>query len=195
VSDQKLNSPDAALEYGAALLRGDSVCLRATTEQDLTTLARWWSNPDWATLQQATLKPRTPAAIRDMFEAWSRNDSSEGAGFSIENAEGQLVGHATLWGAALPTRIAKYAIMVGPEFAGRGLGTDATRVMLRYAFHELGAHKVELETWAYNSRAERAYEKAGFVREGIRRAAVFHNGEFHDAILMGVISEDWTSTR
>jgi RimJ/RimL family protein N-acetyltransferase len=171
------------------------VRLRATTEDDLTTLTAWWSDPGWSALQQATVKPRTPTAVREMFASWSRNDSPAGAGFSIEDEDGRLVGHATLWGATLPARIATYAIMIGPEFVGRGLGTDATKVMLRYAFDEIGVHKVELQTWAFNGRAERAYEKAGFVREGVRRAAVFHGGEFHDEVLMGALLEDHRRAR
>ena len=41
--------------------------------------------------------------------------------------------------------------------------------MLRYAFGELGLNRVELETYSFNPRAQRCYEKVGFVREGVRR--------------------------
>lgn len=129
-----------------------------------------------------------------MFRQWSSNDSASGVGLSVHSDDDGLVGHAALWGASIPARIATYAIFIGPPFVGRGLGTDATTVMLRYALRELGYHKVELQTWSFNSRAIRAYEKAGFVREGVRRAAVFHDGKFYDEILMGVVVEDFEST-
>lgn len=126
-----------------------------------------------------------------MFSQWSQNDPAGRLGLSVENFDGELIGHVTLFGTTLPARIATFAIIIGPDFVGHGYGTDTTRVMLRYAFDELGAHKVELQTWAYNTRALRAYEKAGFVREGVRRAAGFHNGAFHDEVHLGIVLEDY----
>ncbi|MFG6501922.1 GNAT family N-acetyltransferase [Microbacterium sp. P05] len=193
MTEPVFDSPDSALRYGATLLRGEQVALRATTDSDIETLTDWRMLPDWAVLQQNMVRPESRPAIREMFTRWSTNDSPAGVGLSIDNADGTFIGHATLWGAALPTRIARFAIVIGPDFIGRGYGTDATRVMLRYAFEELGVHKVELEAWAYNTRAIRAYEKAGFVREGVRRAAAFHRGAFHDSVLMGVVLEDHLS--
>jgi RimJ/RimL family protein N-acetyltransferase len=189
-----IDSSSAALAYGAALLSGEAVSLRATTDADLETLAQWWQSADWAVLQQTTVKPRPWADIVEMMRGWSANDSASGAGFSVVDSGGRLVGHATLFGAALPARIATYAVIIGPDFTGRGYGTDATRLMLRYAFRELGVHKVELRVWAYNDRAIRAYEKAGFRREGVRRAAAFHGGAFQDEVLMGVLEDEyWAS--
>ena len=64
--------------------------------------------------------------------------------------------------------------------------------MVRYAFEELGLNRVELETYSFNARAIRCYEKAGFRREGIRRRALYRDGKFHDVILMGILKEEFT---
>lgn len=191
MADDAIHDTDSALAYGSALLRGERVRLRALADSDLDPLVEWWRNSDSAVLQQATVAPRPAASLREMFQAWSRNDSPGGAGFSIDDETGRLIGHATMWGAALPARIATFAIILGPDAVGRGYGTDATRAMLRYAFDEIGVHKVELRAWAFNGRAIRAYEKAGFVREGVRRAVAFHGGRFHDEVLMGVLAEEF----
>ena len=74
---------------------------------------------------------------------------------------------------------------------GRGYGTDAMRVLLRYAFAELNLHRVSLNVFSYNQRAIRAYEKAGFVVEGCQRQALRRDGQYHDLIFMGVLREDW----
>lgn len=66
----------------------------------------------------------------------------------------------------------------------------ATRVMVRYAFEELGLHKIELRVWSYHQRAIRSYAEAGFVLEGVRRAVAFHAGAFHDEVLMGILAEE-----
>lgn len=68
-------------------------------------------------------------------------------------------------------------------------------VMVRYAFEELGLHKVELEVRAFNTRAVRSYQKAGSSQEGLRRAAAFHHGRFIDAVNMGLLAEDYRSAQ
>lgn len=185
-----LDSSEAGLAYGAGILSGARVRLRPTTESDLPLLAEWWTHPDWAVLQQHTVRPRPREAVEAMFRGWSTNDDT-GVGYSITTQDGELIGHATIYGATMPARIGTYAIIVGPDHTGRGYGTEATRVMLRYAFDEMGLNKVELQTWAFNTRAIRVYEKAGFVREGVCRARTFHNGQFHDEVLMGVLADEW----
>lgn len=171
-------------------LAGQLVRLRVATEEDFPTLARWWEDPALAALQHSTFRPQPQETAIGNFRLWSANRTPEAVGFAIE-AGGELAGHLTLYGLTLPTRIATYAIMLGPDFQGRGYGVDATKLALRYAFEELGAHKVELTTQKYNARAQATYRKAGFIVEGIRRAASFHRGTWHDEVLMGVVLEDW----
>jgi RimJ/RimL family protein N-acetyltransferase len=89
-------------------------------------------------------------------------------------------------------RTATLGIVIGErEYWGKGYGTEAVRTMLRYAFEELGLNRVELETYSFNPRAIRCYEKAGFKREGVRRQALYRNGKFHDVILMGILRDEF----
>lgn len=182
---------DDATDYGRGLLRGERVHLRVATEEDFEHLADWWVEGEWAVLQQGTIRPQGREALKDVFRRWSKNDTPTGAGFSVVDAEGSFLGHATLFGAELPARIATFAIMLIPSAVGHGYGSEAARLMLRYAFDELGVNKVELHVWSFNARAIRAYERAGFRREGVRRAAAFHAGEFHDEVFMGILADEY----
>jgi RimJ/RimL family protein N-acetyltransferase len=74
---------------------------------------------------------------------------------------------------------------------GRGYGTDAARVILRFAFMERNLHRVELGVFAFNHRAIHSYEKVGFVHEGARREAIFREGRYHDEYIMAVLRPDW----
>jgi RimJ/RimL family protein N-acetyltransferase len=74
---------------------------------------------------------------------------------------------------------------------GKGYGTDAMRVMLRYAFCQLNLHRVSLSVFDYNPRAIRSYEKAGFVREGIEPQYLEREGKRYDVILMGILRSEW----
>jgi RimJ/RimL family protein N-acetyltransferase len=78
------------------------------------------------------------------------------------------------------------------EYWGRGYGTDAMRVVLRFAFQELNLHRVSLSVFAYNERAVRSYVKAGFREEGRTRELMLREGTRHDVIEMGILREEWT---
>jgi RimJ/RimL family protein N-acetyltransferase len=73
---------------------------------------------------------------------------------------------------------------------GRGYGTEAIRLLLRYAFDVIGLHRVDLEVYDFNPRAIASYRKCGFVEEGRLRDALLWEGQWHDALLMSVLSTD-----
>jgi RimJ/RimL family protein N-acetyltransferase len=77
------------------------------------------------------------------------------------------------------------------EYWGKGYGTDAIRVILRYAFTELNLRRVTLCVFAYNPRAIRVYEKVGFKDEGRLRQYLARDGQRHDMIIMGMLREEW----
>lgn len=187
---------EEAAGYGRELLHGARVRLRPLADDDLALLDEWWSDPQWAVLQQATVRPRPIGSAMEVFRGWSANDTPGAVGFSIESlSDGVFLGHATLFGASLPVRAATLAVIVGPPFVGQGYGSDAVRVLVRYGFDELGLNRIELRTWAYNTRGLRAYLRAGFVEEGRRREAVFHDGAFHDEVLMSMLRREWDQSR
>ena len=78
---------------------------------------------------------------------------------------------------------------------GRGLGTEATRLVLRHAFAAEALNRVELEVYAFNPRARHVYEKAGFVHEGTMRQALRFDDGWVDAHLMAVLAADWTAAQ
>lgn len=77
----------------------------------------------------------------------------------------------------------------------KGYGTDAMRLVLRYAFDELGLYRVTLGVFAYNPRAIRSYQKAGFVIEGRERDALLRDGERSDMLVMGILRPEWEAQR
>lgn len=86
---------------------------------------------------------------------------------------------------------AEYGIFIGvPEARGRGIGTAAAKLMLRYCFGEVGLHRVYLRALADNRQAVRSYEKAGFVQEGYLRDDVYIGGEYYDIIWMAAVKHD-----
>ena len=74
------------------------------------------------------------------------------------------------------------------QVRGQGLGTEATGLVLDFAFGELGLHRVELEVFDFNLRAQKSYAKSGFTVEGVKRDGLLWEGARHDVIMMAALS-------
>lgn len=73
----------------------------------------------------------------------------------------------------------------------KGYGTDAMRIILRFAFTEINLNRVTLTVFEYNPRAIRSYEKAGFQHEGRIRGSLLKDGKRWDMLFMGILRDDW----
>jgi RimJ/RimL family protein N-acetyltransferase len=178
---------EAALDDASAALTGEKVRLRELRDADLPRLVAWWRHPEVAVFNDRVL-PRPDRPVEEMFRGWSDNGSSGAAAFSVESREGELVGHVSLWGAEVRNRCATFGIVIGPEHQSRGLGTEATRLMVDFGFREMGLHRIELTVNAENGRGIAAYRRAGFEQEGVFRSKLFYGGRFHDQVCMAALS-------
>lgn len=105
----------------------------------------------------------------------------------IENESGTYLGNVWLWGVQAVHRSAELRILMGPQAKGKGYGTEACRGLLNFAFNDLNLNKVFLYVLTNNSAAVRAFEKAGFVREGVLRQEFYVAGKYEDALRMAVL--------
>ena len=86
-------------------------------------------------------------------------------------------------------RKAEWGIYLGEEQAyGKGIGTEAAKLLLNYAFEELGMHKVVSRVLAHNQASIRMNEKAGYVKEAYLKDELFLDGQFEDLIFFGAIN-------
>lgn len=86
---------------------------------------------------------------------------------------------------------AEYGIFIGEEEArGKGYGTAAAGLMIKYCFEEMKLHRLFLRVYADNIQAIRSYEKAGFTKEAHLRDDVCIDGKYRDIVLMGIINEE-----
>lgn len=80
-----------------------------------------------------------------------------------------------------------FRIALSVAATGRGIGREAIRLLLDYAFDRVRLHRVQLEVFDFNDRARRAYEKCGFEVEGRMREALHWDGEWHDVLVMAAL--------
>lgn len=85
----------------------------------------------------------------------------------------------------------EYGIFIGEEAArGRGIGTEAAKLMIQHGFEELGLHRIYLRALAGNEQAIRSYEKAGFEHEGCLKEDVCINGKYVDIVWMAIVNKE-----
>lgn len=111
----------------------------------------------------------------------------------IEDKEtGEAVGMISLTNIDWKNRDAEYAIKLKPDAPRkRGYGADSEFTLMRYVFEELQLHRLTGEVLAYNEASIAMTEKCGAKREGLKRQAVYKNGQYHDVICYGVLYEDF----
>jgi RimJ/RimL family protein N-acetyltransferase len=131
--------------------------------------------------------------LKEWIEKDLEKEASGRYYFEIHTLEGdQIIGFVGLSGVRWNQGDAWVGLGIGePDYWGKGFGTDAMYLVLRYAFMELGLERVSLSVVASNERAIRAYVKAGFKPEGVERQLVHRDGETEDVLYMGILRQEW----
>ena len=83
---------------------------------------------------------------------------------------------------------------IGRDDWGKGYGTEALAILLRFAFHEINLHRVALTVFGYNDRAIALYESAGFVKEGSDREYLSRDGRRYDMHRYGLLRREWEAS-
>jgi RimJ/RimL family protein N-acetyltransferase len=164
---------------------GQRVGLRRLRPSDAKPLLKMVSRPEVARLLFEEVG-NLPTPFWLGFLIWSQRLQGR-PDFGIVDQTGTLIGCVRLWRISRINRNAMLTIFLGDRGRwGRGLGTEALRLCLRYGFDELSLERIELHVFSFNHRAIRSYEKVGFRTEGIRRGALYRDGEYHDILVMGI---------
>jgi len=131
---------------------------------------------------------------RPKIEAWlaTRGEHHDRADWAVLRAQdGAFLGEAVLNQVDLENESANYRVwLAGPQVFGHGYGTEITQLVVDYALGTCGLHRVSLGVYDFNPRAQRVYEKCGFRLEGCLRHALRWEGQWHDELLMAILSSD-----
>jgi RimJ/RimL family protein N-acetyltransferase len=115
----------------------------------------------------------------------------EAFGVFVVEVDGKRAGTMRFERTNRRSRIAELGgLAIHPEFRGGRVADEAARLFQRHLIRDLGLHRVQLEIYGFNERAMRHAERAGFVREGVRRKAYWRNDEWVDGVLYGLVAED-----
>jgi len=108
----------------------------------------------------------------------AKQESPEEMNFAIE-VGGKAVGSIGL-AHLVPGHKAEIGYWLGEEYWGKGIMTEAVKLLTQYAFEELGLARVYAGCFAWNKASQAVLEKAGFQLEGIHKKGILKDGEFKD---------------
>jgi len=171
---------------------GERVYLSPMNVDDLETYTRWMNDPEITENEGISHFNNTLSnektwlevnTLRDKayFFAVVKNDGDELiGGIGIDNID-QVHRSATI-----------LSVYIGEsENRGKGYGTEAVRLAVKYGFDVLNLNNIHLHVFGFNERARKAYEKAGFREYGRRRQAHYFKGEYHDIICMEILKQEF----
>lgn len=173
-------------------LRGELVTLRPIRRDDADTIGRIIQDDEIARLTGSVSSSEEKVNVeterfRDVYEAWSRADDRLVLGI-VDNATGDLVGEAVLHGWDRYNHSCNFRTFVAADRHGRGLGTEATDLIVHHGLAEMSMHRITLQVYDFNPRARHVYEKVGFEHEGTGRDALLYDDEWVDVHYMAIIA-------
>lgn len=107
------------------------------------------------------------------------------------NETKEMIGELSILDIDSPNHAAVFRISMNhTNHTGKGFGTEAMELIINHVFNDLKLNRLQLEVFSHNVRGIRAYEKVGFVKEGILREALFYQGNYPDEIIMSILKSD-----
>ena len=172
-------------------LKGKIVTLRGIEEEDLEMLREIINDPDIENLVVGWSLPVSKLQQKKWYEGAMCNQNN--LRLIIETKEDGPVGLVILVNIDWKNRVGTYGIKIGnKKFRAKGIGTDATMTLNRYAFDELQLNRIEGDFMDSNEVSKKLYfEKLGWKEEGVKRKAVYKNGQYHDLVFGSILREDY----
>jgi RimJ/RimL family protein N-acetyltransferase len=175
------------------ILQGINVRLTAMTKADLPTYTAWYEDAGFSRLLDAV--PAAPKS-KEQWQKWLEKTEEEKDYYLfairlLRNNE--LIGYVELDGILWNHRNCWLGIGLGErDNWGKGYGRETMELILKFAFHELNLHRVQLSVFSYNKRALALYEELGFTKEGVFREHLERDGQRFDMYLFGLLRREWS---
>jgi ribosomal-protein-alanine N-acetyltransferase len=174
------------------LLRGEKVWLRPLEERDLPAYVAGINDTEVGGLAGYKAPMSLQQAKGWLDHVNEKAKKGEGFFFAVcELGDDRFVGTTWLKEVDYWHGSSELAIFMDRDHIGAGFGTDAQRVLLRFAFEAVGLNRVWLTVYASNPRAIRSYEKLGFRREGLMRQSWRGSRGLEDSVLMAILRDEW----
>lgn len=181
------------IDYSQYFWQDDKVRLRAIREED------WedhyynrFDTPARRLLECAVELPPTHVEAKNFTENFSDFSLAKGRiMFTIVNMDGENVGGVNLNSIDERNGTFSIGIQIDRDHRGKGYGTRAVRILLKYAFFERRLNKFNDSVLEGNEPSAAMMRKLGCIQEGVRRQVIYTDGKYQDMILFGLTKDEF----
>lgn len=175
-----------------SIWQGARVRLRPVEPDDWIAFDTWNGDDVRARHSSAIGFPESRAAVRQwVAHAATAGPDNDHFRWMIENTDGQVVGTILTHTCDRRAGTFRYGLLIDAAHQRRGYAREAIHLVLRFFFEELGYQKVTVDVYDFNQASQRLHERLGFTLEGRLRRTVFTGGQHHDALVYGLLCEEF----
>lgn len=170
-------------------IQGDKVILRPFAVEDVECMVECIEDPEVIKLTGS----QTNFSMDTLINWYStRNEQVDRLDLAIvDKSNNIVVGEVVINEYDKKNHSMNFRILIGPRGRNKGLGTESTKLMIDYIFQNTDLKQLTLGVYAFNPRAQRVYEKVGFVIASVDKDELEFEGEMIDLINMVITRENW----
>lgn len=181
------------------IITGERVILRPFEEKDCDVMYTILNEPNLKKLTGSVSSDEEAFAApqpeeREKILQWyrTRNEQNNRLDLAVVDKESnQVIGEVVFNEYDEETNNVNFRVLLSEASCNKGLGTEALSLFIQYGMEELELHKIGLEVYSFNPRAEKVYQKVGFKLEGIKREEFIYNREYIDVKIYGLLKSDY----
>ncbi|MFE3577634.1 GNAT family N-acetyltransferase [Lysinibacillus sp. NPDC059133] len=172
------------------MIKGMFVYLRPIKDEDIESIYKSCQDEEFLYMT-GTRKSFTLDEINKSYKQFSKDPTRYDFAICLLDSN-EIIGDLAILDIDQNNKKAGFRISLhSRDTLNKGYGTEATQLAQKFTFEELKLNRLELEVFSHNIRGIKAYEKAGFIKEGTLRQSLYMNNKYSDEVLMGMLQEDY----
>jgi RimJ/RimL family protein N-acetyltransferase len=187
------NTAENTENFHAPFIVGDRIYLRPLEPgQDYHLYATWRNDEEIR--RWFAVYPSSDARGKERLDNLYKSFTHILFGVALKS-DNRLIGTVGLKDINHLNQSAEFYVTIGDRSVwGKGYGTEATKLMVRYGFMELNLNRIQTQDMEENIGGWRADEKAGFKYEGTLREAIPRFGKYHDVRVYSLLRREFLET-
>ncbi len=175
------------------MLVGKHIFLRLMEKEDIPDKVQWVNDPE---IRRMLIMDVISEAGTQIWYSQNALTDNRKEFMICLNENSDSIGFTSLKNIDRVNSKAEISMLIGKKDCwGRGYAKSARRIVLDYAFHELGLNKIYTFNWIQNDRIIGLNQKIGFQIDGKLRQDIFFQGEFRDMVVMSILKDEWKKRR
>lgn len=175
------------------MLVGKNIILRPLKLEDLYKTHEWRNDLELIKLTQGIRFPKTLEMDKEWFDIALNDKSNRNIYFGIDEiSSGSFIGIIQLNNIDYVSGTAILGFVIGDKkYRGKGYGFEFSNLLISYAFLTLNLRKITTYNIAYNDSTFFLQKKIGFIQEGRFQSHIFHDGKFHDVVILSLFKNEF----